>query len=213
MSTPAAIQFRRLDAGPGQSLWWPGTASAPLFGSAVVADKADKADKANSKSEYAYVVGVQERDGRKWGKLARVPHTRITDRAAYEYYAGGTDAPRWKSTIGEATDVTGLADFPNELSIAYNAYLGGYLAIHSVNVSDKIRLSLAPHPWGPYTLLAEIGAPHRAFARAFCYAGKEHPELAQAQGRIVYVTYVDSDRYWLQCLKITLRKASLLPSP
>ena len=216
-ATPAAFQFRCLDAmknslteaGPKQSLWWTGTANAPLFGSAVITAKVEKKIeniKGSSSANYLYIVGVQERDGHKYGKMARVLKNKITDAGAYDYFTGGTDAPRWSHTIAEAADVSGLHDFPNELSIAYNTYLGGYLAVQSVGITDKIRLSLAPHPWGPYTPLAEIGAPHRAFAHAFCYAGKEHPELAQDQGRIIYVTYVDSDRYWLQLLKITLRK-------
>ena len=90
--------------------------------------------------------------------------------------------------------------------MAYNAYLGGYLAVHSVGISERMRLSLAPAPWGPYRPIAEIGAPHRALERAFCYAGKEHPELAQEHGRILYITYVDSERYWLQLLKVTLQR-------
>lgn len=216
-AAPAAFQFRYLnamknstaDAGPKQALWWTGAANAPLFGSAVITAKVEKKIEkigVSSSADYLYVAGVQERDGHKYGKMARVLKNKITDMGAYDYFTGGTDAPRWSHAIAEAADVSSLHDFPNELSIAYNTYLGGYLAVQSVGITDKIRLSLAPHPWGPYTPLAEIGAPHRAFAHAFCYAGKEHPELAQDQGRIIYVTYVDSDRYWLQLLKITLQK-------
>jgi len=53
---------------------------------------------------------------------------------------------------------------------------------------------------------SEIGSPHQAFASSFCYAGKEHPELAEQGGRVIYVTYVDNQRYWLQLLKVTLAK-------
>ena len=231
-SNLAALQFHKLDAAPGQPLWWPGqtppasaqppsnqsltppsstqsstqsaaqSPAAPpmLFGSAVVSGTNDG---------FVYVVGVQERGGRKWGKLARVPAKQITELSAYTYYAGRSttdNRPLWSRDVHAAADVDGLTDFPNELSISYNAHLGGWLAVHSVNVSDKIRLSLAPNLSGPYKTIGEIGAPHRAFARAFCYAGKEHPELRQANGRIVYITYVDSDRYWLQLLKVTLQK-------
>ncbi len=242
LSALAGLQFRRLDAAPGQPLWWtdlpkstapptlqqpPGQSAnqsadpsanrlpnpptgmgaaqspptkSPLFGSAVVSGTNDG---------FLYVVGVQERGGRKWGKLARVPAKQIADLRAYEYYVGLRPAERgiyWSRDISEAADVDGLNDFPNELSVSYNAYLGGWLAVHSVNVSDKVRLSFASKLTGPYKTIGEIGAPHKAFARAFCYAGKEHPELRQASGRIIYITYVDSDRYWLQLLKVTLQK-------
>lgn len=196
-TVPTAIIFQRLTTPTQQELWWTPEDGKPLFGSAVVA---------NASGDYLYVVGVQEREGKKWGKLARVPKSRLTDVRAYEYFAGGSEKPRWSRQLGEAADVDGLTDFPSELSIAYNAYLGGYLAVHSVGVSERVRLSLAPTPWGPYKPIAEIGTPHRAFAKAFCYAGKEHPELTRERGRIVYITYVDSDRYWLQLLKVTLQK-------
>jgi hypothetical protein len=103
-------------------------------------------------------------------------------------------------------DVEGLSDFPTELSVSYNAYLGGFLAVHSVNLGEKARLSVAKEPWGPYRQIGEIDTRHQPFAKAFCYAGKEHPELAEENGRIVYVTWVDSSRYWLHLLKITLGK-------
>jgi hypothetical protein len=192
-----ALQFTRLSAAPNQMLWWSAQDNAALYGSAVVS---------NAPGDYLYIVGWQERDGKKRGKLARVAKSRITDLKAYEYFTGTDGKVSWNREANAATDIPGLDDFPTELSVAYNQYLGGYLAVHSVGVSDKVRLSLAPNPWGPYQNIAEISAPHRAFSRAFCYAGKEHPELAQEQGRIIYVTYVDSERYWLQMLKVTLQR-------
>lgn len=193
-SRPAALQFTRLKTGRGSALWWPGGGTAPIFGAAVITD---------APGDYLYIVGVQERGGRKFGKMARVLKRRIADLDAYEYFAGSMPAPRWSQSLAEAADIEGLTDFPNELSIAYNPYLGGYLAVHSVLISPRARLSLASQPWGPYRPIAEIGTPHLAFADAFCYAGKAHPELAEQKGKILYITYVDSRRYWLSLLKVT----------
>jgi hypothetical protein len=170
-----------------------------MFGSAVVGG-------VPANDPYLYIVGIKERAGKKVGNLARVRKERIEHLTDYEYFTGTPIMPRWTNAVSEAADVEGLADFPNELSIAYNNYLKGYLAVHSIGVEPRLRLSLAPHPGGPYRKIAEIGAPHRAFERAFCYAGKEHPELAEQNGKIIYVTYVDSQRYWLQLLKITLSR-------
>lgn len=191
------LQFTRLPAAPNRMLWWSDAQDRATFGAAVVTGR---------EGNWLYVVGVQDRDGRKWGKLARAPEGRLTDLGAYEYFVGGEGVPRWSRNPLEAADVPGLTDFPTELSVAYNAYLGGYLAVHSVGISERVRLSLAPAPWGPYRPIAEIPAPHRAFANAFCYAGKEHPELAEGHGRVVYITYVDGDRYWLRLLKVTLQR-------
>ena len=194
---PDDLKFKRLPAAPDQEIWWAAEKEGSIYGSAVIAPPADN---------FIYIVGEQNRDGKNRGKMARVPKAKIADRAAYTYFTGNSAAPNWSEDVTKAADVEGLDEFPNELSVSYNAYLGGYLAVHSVGIYEKIRLSLAPNPWGPYRTIGEIGAPHRALAKAFCYAGKEHPELAQNGGKIIYITYVDGDRYWLQMLKVTLQK-------
>lgn len=192
----AHITFTRLRGPRGSLVWWPSTGI--LLGNAVMQDPAE--------GGVLYVFGDGGSGGQHVGRLARVPVQRVEDPAAYEYYAGGTDKPRWSSSPSDAAPVEGLRDFPGEFTVSYNRYLGGYLAVQSVGLEERLRLLLASHPWGPYRQIAEIGAPHQAFAKSFCYAGKEHPELAEANGRIIYVTYVDSGRYWLQLLKVTLKQ-------
>lgn len=192
---PLEIRFERLRTTDGDDLWW--QAPEPLYGSAVFRSR-------NPSDPYLYVVGVDERDGSKRATLARVPRATIEQLSDYEYWAGDGRGVRWSRNPGDAAPLHGLRDFPTELSVAYNRHLGGYLAVHSVGITERIRLVLAQEPWGPYEVLDEIGAPHRAFERAFCYAGKEHPELAERGGAVIYITYVDSQRYWLQLLKVTL---------
>lgn len=196
-SAPESIEFARVARSSEHQLWWQEEKRDSTFGNAVI----DSAP-----GEYLYVVGVQTRAGRKYGKIARVLKSRIAQFAGYEYYAGGDTAPRWTGNAIDAADVEGLVDFPTELSIAFNRYLGGYVAVHSVGLSERGRLSLAPNPWGPYKPIGEIGTPHRAFGRGFCYAGKEHPELSEEDGRVIYITYVDSERYWLQLLRVTFKR-------
>lgn len=192
------LTFTRLRTPGGSLVWWP--APGDLMGVAVVHPRREG-------ETSLYVVGVRESSGRKHALLARVAPAEIADARRYQYYAGGdAERPLWADRVEEAAEVQGLADFPSELSVAYNPYLGGYLAVHTVGLSEKMRLSLAPHPWGPYRPVAEIAAPHQPFASSFCYAGKEHPELAEQGGRVIYVTYVDQQRYWLQLLKVTLAR-------
>jgi len=148
----------------------------------------------------------QRSGGNRDGVMARVRKDRITDARAYEYYAGNPKKPRWSRNRADCADVEGLADFPSEASVSYNRYLGGYLAVHNIVLDDRIRISLAPKPWGPYRQIAVIGAPRQAFQKNPCYAGKEQPELAEDNGRVVYITYVDQQRYWLQLLKVTLAR-------
>jgi len=188
------IRFRRLPAPDGGELWWP--ASGPVFGAAVAEDRA---------AGWLYVLGVRERAGAKEALLARVRPAQIADRSAYAYYAGPPVAPRWSPSPDEAAPVEGLGGF-SEASLSWNDYLGGWLATHSVGIEERVRLCLAASPWGPYRSIGEIGARHQAFANAFCYAGKEHPHMAKEGGRVVYVTYVDSNRYWLHLLEVTLAR-------
>ncbi len=197
---PEEIEFHRIPTSDGSAMWWESGRETPVFGNAVVSGTRVE------DRDYVYVVGSRESGGRKFGALARVPKSRPADLAAYEYFSGTAEAPKWSRTLPDAANIDGLGDFPSELSISYNSCLGGYLAVHSVGIGEKVRLSLAPRPWGPYRYLGEIDARHQPLVKAFCYAGKEHPELAEDGGRIIYITYVDGSRYWLQLLKVTLEK-------
>jgi hypothetical protein len=190
---PAALTFTRLPDQNGSLLWWPSGPEAPVFGSAVL-----------ERDGMLYVFGYRDQPDHKAGVLARVPTSKVIDSSAYTYFRSAPDKPTWTSDPAQASDVEGLSDFPTELSVSFNSYLGGFLAVHSVMLGEKARLSLAPNPWGPYRLVGEIDTLHQPFAKTFCYAGKEHPELAEDHGRVVYVTFVDGSRYWLQLLKVTV---------
>jgi len=194
---PEEITFQRV-AGPEGDIWWPAEKDKPVFGSAVIADGPD------ANEQMLYVVGYRDQPFGKIGRLARVPKSRIGDLNAYEYFSGTPQNPSWSRLVSDSVDIASLNGFPTELSVSYNRFLGGYLAVYTVNLSEKLRLALAPKPWGPYKTIGEIDARHQPFVKAMCYAGKEHPELAEDGGRIVYVTYVDGSRYWLQLLKVTL---------
>ncbi|HEY3415190.1 MAG TPA: DUF4185 domain-containing protein [Armatimonadota bacterium] len=193
-SKPEAIRFDRLHP-KGREWMWPNAPGATVYGNATL-----------DGGDWLYVYGAHDDRPGSSARLARVRKTDVTDPEAYEYFSGSPDKPSWSRKQEDAADVQGLRDFPSELSVAYNRYLGGYLAVHNVILDDRIRLSLAPHPWGPFTKIADIGAPRQALQKNPCYAGKEHPELAEDGGRIVYITYVDQQRYWLQLLKVTLKR-------
>jgi hypothetical protein len=192
-SQPQNITLRRIGT-PTNGVWWPPT--GPLFGSAVVTPPPGPVP-------YRWILGWAHINGEKHARLARVPAAQPHNPEAYQYWAGEGN---WDPSPQKSVSIPGLHGFPNELTVSWNPWLRAYLAVHQVGITEKIRLSAAQNPWGPYQPLAEIGAPHRAFEKAFCYAAKEHPELAQNNGRTIYITYVDSQRYWLQLLKVELRK-------
>lgn len=192
-SRPDNIEFKKIPSN-SDNIWWKSDPDATIYGSAVVTGNTDG---------YIYVVGQREGRGGKRARLARVKPTGIADKSAYQYLGARAT---WSSRELDAVDIEGIENFPSELSISYNRYVGGYLASFSVGISDNIRLYVSDNPWGPYRKIAEISAPHRILGKGFCYAGKEHPELNQESGKIVYITYVDSERYWLRMLKVTFQK-------
>jgi hypothetical protein len=193
---PAKMRFERINGASGEELWGR-TEKGPLFGITIVC---------GAPGTNIYVFGYRERKGSRPGVLARVSKKRIADQKAYEYFSGTATSPRWSGDVNDAADIAGLTDIASVLSVAYNKYLGGYLAVHQKDTSEQIRFCIAKEPWGPYQTIGEIAARHKAFAKSFCYDGAEHPELAEENGRIVYVTFVDSDRYWQQLYKVTLQK-------
>ena len=93
---------------------------------------------------------------------------------------------------------------PNEMSAAYNPYLKRHIAIHTMLRENQIVMRTAPKITGPWSEPEVIYRPEKTDPPCAYYAGKEHPELAQEGGRIIYVTYVDSKTYMPHLLEVKL---------
>ena len=195
---PSKMLFERLKGSAGEELWGR-IENSPTFGLTIVSGAPGK---------NLYLIGDQGKKKNPHATLARVPKNRIADQQAYEYFSDTATSPAWSTNVQDAAPLDGLSGFSGSISVVWNKYLDGYLAVHHVEIGEKIRLSLSKEIWGPYKPIGEITAPHKAFAKAFCYDGAEHPELAEENGRIIYITYVDSDRYWEQLYKVTLQAMS-----
>jgi hypothetical protein len=63
----------------------------------------------------------------------------------------------------------------------------------------------APALTGPWSAPQVVYRPQRVGDADLIYAAKEHPELARDNGRIVYVTFVNSATYIPQLFELTLR--------
>ncbi len=139
-SKPDALEFTRLKDAHGDELWWKEDSAADrslptvMFGAAVVY---------GAPGDTLYIVGVHEVNSVKRGVMARVPKAKIEDSDAYEYLAHAGATPRWSRVISDSTPIEGLKDFPSELSVSWNRFLGRYLAVGQVGLSEKIRLSVA----------------------------------------------------------------------
>jgi hypothetical protein len=100
--------------------------------------------------------------------VARAPVDQVATRASYSAYrATGEDAGVWDADLGKATPVLfGPAD---TLSVDWNGYLGGYVAVHGKILDHKVVVQTAPASEGPWTRVGELTLPEN-----------EHPASAVA---------------------------------
>ena len=191
---PKDWEFRRLLNDKQDYIWWP--ADVPHFGSTILKVKQDP---------YLYFYGVMmDPSGVQCCSIARVAPEHIEDYNSYEYLV--SDKPEWSGDIRKAMTI--FTDAPSEVSVSYNDYLGAFLAVHSLQTSDKIVGRTAPNPWGPWSEPVELCTVNvddsvKLPYNRLIYAGKEHPELAEDNGKTIYVTYVEFEEYFPHLIKIT----------
>jgi hypothetical protein len=78
-----------------------------------------------------------------------------------------------------------------------------FTAIHSHLRENKLVLRTAAEIVGPWSEAEIVYRPEIVDDTDLIYAAKEHPELARDNGRIIYVTYVDSRTYVPQLIEVT----------
>jgi hypothetical protein len=179
----------------GSDLWW--DATHPRFASAMYLV-----------DNWIYCCGViQDEKKTQNCYLARVRPEEIEDRSKFSYLS--SLRPEWDENLDNAIPI--FSGMPNELSISFNNYLNCYLAVHSVGLTGITVGRTAPHPWGPWSEpidLWRVSTDHanpRPYPKMI-YAGKEHPELARDNGKIIYITYIEFEEYFPHLVEITLEK-------
>ena len=186
------LAFARLAAPDGTVLFW--KSSEPTFG--VWVHRAD---------DYVYVWGCLMTGM----YLARTRPQSVADLASYEYLvaaptiANPTMSPRW-STRFQPTGALFDA-VPNEMSVSFNSHLNKFIAFHSLQRENKIVMRTAEKITGPWSGPSVVYRPQRIGDDDLIYAAKEHPELARENGRLLYVTFVNSATYIPQLIEVGLR--------
>lgn len=180
----------------GSSIWW--KANEPQFGSSVFYDK---------KENFVYIYGVRRNPaGFQQCFLARTSPDSITDKSKYQFLV--SPLPKWENNLRNALPV--MFEMPNEMSVSWNPHLGGYLAVHSLNLTGKIVGRFARYPYGPWSepfILWKVNPPKLNYKIPYShliYAGKEHPELADDNGRTIYLTYVEFEEYFPHLVEVVL---------
>ena len=131
---------------------------------------------------YVYGCGLPTSGTDKGCRLGRVSPANVLDRSAWTYYAGNGN---WSAMIGNAVSVfTG----DNILSVAWNNYLGQYVAVYSAPLSQNVMMRTAPNPEGPWS--SEVTAfTAMQPAQGDVYDAHAHPEYDANGGQTIYVTY------------------------
>jgi hypothetical protein len=185
------FNFERLVAADGTREFWKG--DKPTFG--VFVEQAD---------DYVYL----------WGSLmtgmhlARTRLAAIEDVGSYEYLVEAPTAaspkvqPKWSKVFQPTASL--FDSVPNEMSAAYNRHLNQFVAFHTLNREHKLVMRIAPRRTGPWSRPQIVYRPPRIKKTDMVYAAKEHPELARENGRVMYVTYINSTTYIPQLIEITL---------
>jgi hypothetical protein len=186
------LQFKRLQAPDGTLEFW--KKDVPTFG--VFVERTD---------DFIYL----------WGSLAtgmylaRTRPDAIATLVSYEYLIEAPTtsqprmAPRWSKNF--VPTATLFDSVPNEMSAAYNRHLKKYVAFHSLHRENKVVMRTAPSIVGPWSEAQVVYRPKMIKDDELIYAVKEHPELARNDGRVLYVTYVNSATYVPQMIEVTLK--------
>jgi len=186
------FKFKRLVSPDGTREFWKG--NHPSFG--VFVQRED---------DFIYL----------WGSLAtgmylaRTRPNTIEDLASFEYLVEAPDSkhserpPYWSKTFRPTAMLFDAV--PNEMSASFNAYLGKYVAFHSLHRENKIVLRTAERIVGPWSESQVVYRPAKTRDTDLIYAAKEHPELAREGGRVLYVTFLNSATYVPQLLEVRLR--------
>lgn len=131
---------------------------------------------------YVYGCGLPTSGTDKGCRLGRVNPASVLDRSAWTYYAGNGN---WSSMIGNAVSVfTG----DNILSVAWNNYLGQYIAVYSAPLSQNVMMRTSPNPEGPWSGEATAFTAMQP-AQGNVYDAHAHPEYDSNGGQTIYVTY------------------------
>ena len=187
--------FRRVTRDDGSSILWP--AEQPHFAVAFLRPVNAALD------PFVYCYGTVNESGTQNCYLARVRPDAIDQPGRWEYLVNCERA--WSPRVSEATVL--FSGMPSELSVSWNAHLGAYLAVHSLDLTGKLVGRTSPTPWGPWgepVTLWKVEKPHPFPYLQLIYAGKEHPALAADNGRRIYLTYIEFEEYFPHLIEVTL---------
>jgi hypothetical protein len=182
--------FKFRSAGESVAVWRkfdepPDRGIDPVTGEAPILFKAGARGFSNAQvieADVLYAYGCESKGFVKPCRVARVRLGDVLDARAWSYYAGEIG---W---IKDSAAAVPVIEANNIMSVAYNRYLGTYLAVYIPPITNRVMMRTAPRPEGPWSDAVEA-FPTRPPMNVWVYDALAHPEYERDGGRIQYVTY------------------------
>jgi hypothetical protein len=114
--------------------------------------------------------------------LAKVPLEAIFDRGAWRYW----DGDGWTNKVKDAEE---LFDGSSILTVIRLPFANRLAAIYSSPLSNKVMLRTAKAITGPWSNEVKLFEADRKTSEGNVYDAIPHPELAEQDGRVQYVTF------------------------
>ena len=149
---------------------------------------------------YAYACGGEGKACR----VGRAPLDDVLDRSAWRFWSGDD----WVTDAREAVCAFAGMDIA---SVAWNPALDRYLAVYSEPLGTRAMLRTSPAPEGPWS------APITGFdamppdGDGWIYDILPHPELAESDGLVQYMTYSRATGFFQSELRVV--RLTLAPAP
>jgi len=116
-------------------------------------------------------------------RLARVPLEKVLERKEWRYFAGESD---WSADLRDAEPVFEGNDI---MSVFWCPHLERFVALYSQPMDRVTSVRTAVAPQGPWTKAVKAFDALKPDGDGWIYDALAHPELAEEDGRVQYVTY------------------------
>jgi hypothetical protein len=137
---------------------------------------------------YLYLYSSELREGDPNSPLSAVVRAPVLDaarRASYRTWSA--DEQAWVTDLSKRSAV--LSRVPQVLSVSYNEYLGGYLAVYSALSGDAVELHLAPAPQGPFRALGRVETEASPFPDVPTFYAQQQVALDEGCDQTIVVSY------------------------
>lgn len=181
--TPANLEPLNGIEGQDPTLFFP---AATMYASAAVVAGRD-----------VYVYGDCTDDSR--CRVARVPLAKITDRSAWRFHGGGD---RWVRDPADAVAAVHAGGAGN--TVFWNEALRAWVNLYMEFGSHQVRAQIGGAPYGPWSEPFRV-ADTDPGDYGTNYAAHAHPEYAERDGLVQYVTYYQQFSGALKLLRVVFR--------